>query len=259
MTEITEDQNSGNDRTEIELFGFPTSPYTMKVAGYLEYKQLNYRFTGVNPINYREVRFANVRQVPILKIGEDWRADSDDIAPWLDDRYRHRPLLPDDIDSQTTIMDIHSWINQSVIPAMFRLSVDWPSISTGLSNGWKLARSVHRTAAIPLWCRILWPLLVRKAGFVNVIVNTLDRTEPLGASQQRLVNEFAERLGSGPFLGGQSQPSLADITLYPLVIFGHELGLRHDIPWLESPTAQAWVQAMAPHFKQAPYLVPPTS
>ena len=256
MSDITEKYSSGIEHNDIELFGFPTSPYTMKVAGYLEYKQLNYRFTGVNPISYREVRFSDVRQVPILKIGEDWLADSDDIALWLDDVFPQRPLLPYSTNTKSTILDINSWINHAVIPCMFRLSVDWPSIGSGLSNGWKLGNSVHRTARIPFWCRLLWPLLVQRAGFVNNIVNTLDRSEPLIDLQQRLVHDFSEKLGNGPYLGSQTRPSLADVTLYPLVIFGHALGLRQDIPWREEPKVGAWTEQMTPFFRQTPYLVP---
>ena len=83
-TQQQQRQNHTTAHSAIELYGFPTSPYTMKVAGYLCYKNLNFQFIGVNPASFQEVAFSNVQQVPILKIGDEWRGDSDRIALWLE-------------------------------------------------------------------------------------------------------------------------------------------------------------------------------
>ncbi len=239
---------------EIELYGFPTSPYTLKVVGYLGYKKLHYRFRGVSPINYREINFTKLRRVPVLRIGSEWREDSDHIGLWIDEKFPETALLPGSAETNAPLLEINSWVNQSVIPTMFRLSVDWPSISTGLTNGWKLANAVHQSSNIPLWCRLMWPILVRKAGFVSRIVQTLDRTTPLHSYQKLLIVEFAEKLGDGPFLGGRSQPSLPDVSLYPLVLFGPRLGIRHDIPWLEDSLVRTWISQMDSYFTESPAL-----
>ena len=80
--------------SKIELFGFPTSPYVLKVAAYLGFKHLEYEFIGVNPLNYQELSFAKVRQVPVIRSGDEWCFDSDQIALWLEQRFPERPLLP---------------------------------------------------------------------------------------------------------------------------------------------------------------------
>ncbi len=241
-----------NNTIDITLYGFPTSPYVLKVAGCLGFKQLDFQFVGVSPINYRQIAFTGTRQVPVLKVGDDWRSDSDDIALWLEELFPERPLLPEQPEMKSRVEELTTWVNRAVIPGMFRLSVDWPSAFTGLTNGWKLASAVNRSTDLPFWVRALWPVLVRKAGFVNRIVESLDGDEPLDAFQQRLLRDFTRRLGDGPFLGGMSEPSLADVSLYPLVLFGEHLGLRRDTPWLTSPEVRHWVDLMNTHFDQPP-------
>ena len=137
---------------------------------------------------------------------------------------------------------------------MFRLSVDWPSTTVGLTNGWKLANPVHHSNELPVWCRVLWPVLVRKAGFVNRIIKPLDRSEPLETLQLRLIDEFCEFLASGPFLGEREEPSLADISLYPLTIFGNRMLLKHDTPWSDNKAVIEWGEKMKPYFDRVPYL-----
>lgn len=255
MSASDQQRECGENSANIELFGFPTSPYTIKVAGCLGFKQLGYQFTGVNPITYREIAFTGFRQVPVLQIGDECREDSDNIARWLDESFSHRPLLPESNFQQEKVLAINDWINGSVIPCMFRLSVDWPSFAIGISNGWKLAAAVHRSAAIPWWCRCLWPVLVKKAGFVNRIVDTLDRKESLANAQQRLIAEFTEKLEEGPFLAGQSQPTLADVSLYPLIQFGQQLNLKGDAPWHTVREVQLWMDKVKPWFVQSPSLL----
>lgn len=251
----TEIDNEIAGQGRIELFGFPTSPYTLKVAGYLGLKGLNYRFIGVSPITYREVAFATRRQVPVLKVNDEWRQDSDDIGVWLDALFPDTPLLPSEPSRADVVHAINEWINHAVIPGMFRLSVDWPSLRTGLHNGWSLSRTVNKSTHLPLWVRLLWPVLVRKAGFIHKIVAPLDRSEPLPDFQQRLIQECVEHLAAGPFLGGEAEPTLADASLYPLVLFGGQLGLKGDTPWLESEPIRHWAARMESRLPLPPTLI----
>jgi len=77
----------------IELFVFPTSPYAMKVACYLAYQQRDYQAIGVSPISFEQVAFTGRRQVPVLKIGNEWKQDSHDIGLWLEEKFPGSQLL----------------------------------------------------------------------------------------------------------------------------------------------------------------------
>lgn len=236
----------------IKLYGFPTSPYVAKVAGYLVYKNLRYEFVGVNPLNFEQIMFTKQRQVPVLQIGSQWKKESDDIALWLDELFPKMPLLPENESDKAYILRLNNWVNHAVVPAMFRLIVDWPSIPIGLSNGWKLAQAVNHSVGIPRRVQLLWPVFVRKAGFIQRIIEPLDRSETLEHFQQRILNDFVENVGGGPFLGGRPEPSLADVSLYPLVLMGADLELRGDIPWASRPEVKAWLSWMNKFFQHPP-------
>ena len=62
--------------TNVTLYGYPTSPYVTKVACYLKYKKIPFHFEAVNPITAKEIKFTSQRQIPVLKIGDEWRKDS---------------------------------------------------------------------------------------------------------------------------------------------------------------------------------------
>ena len=139
---------------------------------------------------------------------------------------------------------------------MFRLIVDWQSTRNGIYNGIRLGKAVHKSANLPMWVRYLWPILIRRAKFIHRIIAHTDRAEPVAVMQKRLINEFVGHLKNGPYLGGLPQPTLADASAFPLVIFGHEIGLRGDIPWLEDEVVLAWVQRTRTCFLETPCLVP---
>ncbi len=243
---------AGEGLGPIKLYGFPTSPYVLKVAGYLGFKHLSYEFVGVNPVNFEQIAFSNQRQVPVLQIEDEWKNDSDNIAVWLDELFPQRPLLPVADSCNAEVQTLNDWVNHTVVPGMFRLTVDWPSIAIGFSNGWTLASVVNRSVSIPKWVQLLWPVLVRKASFIKRIVEPLDKTETLEHYQQRVLGEFTDLRGGGQFLGGRDEPSLADVSLYPLVLLGGVLGLKGDTPWNDSSDVVEWKERMSEHFRESP-------
>lgn len=239
----------------IELFVFPTSPYAMKVGCYLAYMELDYQRVGVSPISFKQVKFTGKRQVPVMRIADEWKLDSQAIGIWLEDRFPGSSLLGISEIERTNILLLDKWVNEQLIPAMFRIVVDWPSIVIGLSNGWKLARAVNHLTPMPLWVRLMWPVLLRKARFITSMMSNLDRSISLKDFQNKLVLDFAEQLNGGPFLGGRDQPSMADLSAFPIIVFPYRFGLRGDADWLENTQIMCWIDAMRPHLPENPFLV----
>ena len=101
------------------LYTYPTSPYGMKVGCYLKYKQLEYKFVPVNPVTNRQIRFTRQRQVPVLKIGDEWRKESSDLGIWLHELFPERPLLGQNEAQKHRIIEIDQWISHSFIPSVF--------------------------------------------------------------------------------------------------------------------------------------------
>jgi len=95
----------------VKLYSFPTSPYGWKVGCYLAYKQLDYEFIGVSPITYKQIAFANKKQVPVLSIGEKWMFESSDIGIWLDETFPEKPLLGKSEAEKEVILSLDKWVS----------------------------------------------------------------------------------------------------------------------------------------------------
>jgi len=70
----------------------------------------------------------------------------------------------------------------------------------------------------------------------------LDTSIPLKRAQQNTVDQFIGHLKGGPFLGGMTEPSLADLSAYPIIVFPHRLGVLGDANWSNHPEVKAWAK-----------------
>lgn len=241
---------------KITLYGYPTSPYVMKVACFLNYKQLPYRYVPVNPVNPKEIKFTEQKQVPVLSIGDEWRKDSTDIGIWLNERFSHRNILGHSDEATNNILAIDRWVSEQLIVGKFRHAIEWENSWDSIRNGWKLARAVSDATPLPKYVRFIWPFAVRKAKFIVDMVNELDLNESIADMRQRLCDEFVIHLADGPFLGGESSISLADLSAYPTIVSGHLMGMHADSSMLRNEAIIAWCRRVQKELPQNPLLVP---
>lgn len=100
----------------LELYQFELSHYSEKVRLILDYKQLEYRPIEVTPgVGQIELmQKSGSRQVPVLKDGSTYVADSTEIALYLERKYPERPILPADplAKGQTLLME--EWADTSI-------------------------------------------------------------------------------------------------------------------------------------------------
>ena len=62
--------------SKITLYGYATSPYVRKTAAFLYYKRLDFDHVPVNPTDpAATIGFTGKTQVPVLKIGDEWKLD----------------------------------------------------------------------------------------------------------------------------------------------------------------------------------------
>ncbi|MGF1604884.1 MAG: glutathione S-transferase family protein [Rhodothalassiaceae bacterium] len=240
----------------IRLYGYATSPYVMKVVCYLKFKGLDYQFVPVRPKTNEQIRFTGQKKVPVLQIGEEWRTESSDLGWWLDELAPEPPMDGEDEVDAFKIRDIDAWVSDMLIPSRFREAVDWEDTPTALKTGWRLASIVHAGTPLPLHWRLLWPLAVRQAPFIQEMVNDLSRSEPVATMRRRLMDEFEAHLGEGPYLGARKRPSLADLSAYPVLISGWLMGLGRSFAWLERPAILAWMERVQSHLPANPLACP---
>lgn len=241
--------------SHIQLFTYPTSPFAQKVGCYLKFKQLDFKLVGVNPITNEQIKFTRQRQVPVLQIGDEWRKESSDIGLWLEERYPEHPMLPSDVSGRDHILEIDKWVSESLIPSVFRNAYEWQNTYYSITNGWKLSRAVSHLTPLPRVARVLWPFGVKRAPFIVNMVEQLDLTEPMQDMLARLQTELVQHLDNGKYLGGQSKPTMADLSAFPIVVNGYMMGMKAKHFMLDRSEIQAWAERVSSHLPANPLLV----
>ncbi len=243
--------------TDIKLYGYATSPFVRKVAACLYYKNLSFEHVPVNPVDPKAtIGFTGKTQVPVLKIGDQWKTDSTPIAIWLDALYPEKPLLPQAPKARAEILAIDAWMNESFFPSYFRAAVDGPKNLAAKHMGWRLAAIVSAHTPLPEHIRHRWPDLLGFAPFIQRMVEPLDREESLKDMNMRIGMEMLGHLGDGPFMGGAKTPGLVDFALFPQLVFPYMVGLSDKIPTDAVPALKTWTRNVAAQIPKNPVLVP---
>jgi glutathione S-transferase len=232
------------------------SPYAAKVHCFLLYKKLDFECFYISPFRV-EQDLPIGKQIPVLCVDKEHRADSTPIGLWLDELFPNAPmLLPKDLTERESLLQIDDWISQNMIPASFR---SYPGAGIDrILNGWKLSYVMGKTArgGIPLPMRIAWPLLITRVGFVRRMIEQADDGLPVRKSKLKLYDEFVARLDGGPFLAGRAAPSLPDFSAYPQFALYYQVGFRGGDDILGSPEIMTWLARMRYYVSGRPPMLP---
>lgn len=100
----------------LELYQFELSQYSEKVRFILDFKGLDYRKIEVTPGmgQVELLQKSGSRQVPVLKDGSTYIADSTEIAFYLDRKYPEKPILPEDPLARGQCLLIEEWADESI-------------------------------------------------------------------------------------------------------------------------------------------------
>ena len=100
----------------LELYQFELSQYSEKVRLILDYKQLEYRKIEVTPgVGQIELmQKSGSREVPVLKDGSTYVADSTEIAMYLERKYPERPIIPTDPLAKGQCLLMEEWADTSI-------------------------------------------------------------------------------------------------------------------------------------------------
>lgn len=239
---------------QVTLYGYPTSPYVLKVKCFLDYKKIPFHWEPVRPVKNESIKFTGQKKVPVLKIGDEWRTNSTDLGIWLDELYREHPILGSDDIERETILENDKWVSEALIAGRFREALDSDRPVAHTLNGWRLAAIVNDATPIPLHWRILWPAALKKAPFIKEIVDMLDREEPIADMRIRHAREMVARLKGGPFLGARKEPSLADLSAFATLAFTYCAGFRGDFAVEREPAIMDWAKRMSTYLPENPFL-----
>ena len=228
------------------------SPYALKLKSYLLYKQLDFDIKYVNPL---KPRLPVGRTVPVMCVDEDCRNESSELGVWLDELYPNsKPLLFGD---KQGILDADDWVTTRLIPAFFRVLLGHrESVISLVRNRWRASYALHTTVegGVPLLFRVIHLLKIHKAPFIARLIESTDETLTNDQLRRQLTIEFEQQLAGGPFMDGRDQPTLADLSAYPLVVLPF-IQLGKPL-FLQSPTIDEWVIRMQKNIPNHSQLLP---
>ncbi|HLP90571.1 MAG TPA: glutathione S-transferase family protein [Nostocaceae cyanobacterium] len=211
----------------LELYQWELSQYSEKVRLILDYKGLEYRKIEVTPgIGQLELfRLTGQKQVPVLKDGSRYIADSTEIAKYLDSEYPDRPLIPTEAKKRALTLLIEDWADESMgikgRKALFAAIAQDPNFRKSLLPN--STPDVFRTAleGVP---SDLFTVLGLGVGFSPEVVSAAI------ASLKQDIEILTQLLRDNPYLTGD-EPTLADLTVASLSI----LLKFPDGPYLDLP------------------------
>ena len=242
----------------VRLYVYATSPYANKVSCYLHFKGIPFETIHVDPLKRREIRFTRQPLIPVLQLDEQWRTESSEIGLWLEERFPEKPMLPADAQRRERVLEIDDWISHSVIPMFFRnlVEVDWLHLPTWLANRYRYALGLHRARKLPLPLLALYPLAAKMTPFVRAHASRTPQDRSLKQLKGEVFEQVERMLDGGPFFAGEPEPTMADLSFYPLMAMPHCLNLKGDRLYERPAFIREWVERMAPRLPVNPLLVP---
>ena len=238
---------------KVKLFGYATSPYVRKTACFLYYKGIDFSHVPVNPIKPKAtIGQTNGTQVPVLEVDGEWKRESSDHAFWLDELFPEKPLYP--LEHRAKIDEIDRWISDTFLISLFRRAIDGNITTQFLRRAWRLAALVSADTPLPWPVRLIWPVGLRKAPFIQHMGQHMDLTESHEDMQIRILSELVEHIGEGPYMGGLNQPTMLDFAVFPQLVFNYMFGLEEELSAAKHPVIKGWLKRVSQHLPNNPAL-----
>lgn len=111
----------------VSLYGHWTCPFVTRVAFALAQRGIRYDVVDVPPSAVRGrdfelpaefVEHSPRLEIPMLRVGDEFRVDSIPLLEWLEEKIAPEPLLPKDVDAREHVRARVAWIDQNAFRAM---------------------------------------------------------------------------------------------------------------------------------------------
>ena len=166
----------------VTLFGHWICPYSVRVSFALAERGIIHDVVDVPPTAVRPpgylvpaefVEHSSKGEIPMVRIGSDYRADSLPILEWLEDRVAGRALLPPGPAPRAEVLELARWIDATLFPPMIgiyygtrpdRIAASSTALAAGLvalgsrlgASAWLVGTgpTLAEAAVVPLYVRI---------------------------------------------------------------------------------------------------------
>jgi len=111
----------------VALFGHWTCPFSTRVEFALAQRGIDFEMVDVPPSAVRPKEFVVPQEfldhsprleVPMVRVGDDYLADSIPVLEWLEERLDDEPLLPSEPADRALVRERVAWIDQNVFRPM---------------------------------------------------------------------------------------------------------------------------------------------
>lgn len=230
---------------KIRLYTFANSPFGAKVYWALVFKRAKFDMTYVNPLTTKEIAFSKQSIVPVLKIGEKWLQDSRENCLWLEELYPTRPFFGSTTAQQEAVMKADQWVTDNITALHFFSCIDKRGGQVTKRNALRMANVIlPTTQSLPGWFKkaviLVWPLLLRTAGFVRRAANMLDTKKDIKVLHAQVLQSFEDRVSETGFLAGTEHLSFADIAAFAEVAFCSTYEFEGTLNITSSTAVSAW-------------------
>jgi glutathione S-transferase len=113
--------------SSVSLYGHWICPFATRVAFALAERGIVHDLVEVPPSAVRPkdfvlpdefVEHSPRLEIPMVRVGEEFRADSIPILEWLEAQLERQPLLPEGADARALVRDRMAWLDRQVFRAM---------------------------------------------------------------------------------------------------------------------------------------------
>lgn len=232
----------------VTLYNFAMSPFGIKVHAFLLFKRVNFHVNYLNPITFKQEIPAG-KQLPVVQVGSQSKADSTPIGLWLDEMFPDQPLLlPKEEPERQQLLAIDDWVTQRLIPITFRIPQEPGFNLSRIRNGWRLAHVMNQTCngGLPKLLELAWPLVVSSQPFLKHMLAMAEPHKSIAVVKETMYGEFREHLAGGPFFGGRDTPSLPDLAAYPQFLIPWLVGMDDAEYFLEYSEIVSWLKRVQP-------------
>ena len=226
----------------VELLTYAMSPFGMKVYWALVFKGVPFSITYVNPVNRNQIEFTGQRFVPVLKVGDDWLADSGPICQWLEELFPDPGFAGTTDAERQAVLDADEWVTDNVIGLNFRQLLDPEKPFAAYLNARKLARIMYQTSGgIPRIAEFFWLFGLRSQGFVQGGA-AADQSKTTAEVRQGIIAGLEERLSGTGYIAGTAGLSYADLSAFAQLAAAVDIDREGTIRPDASPIIKDWFE-----------------
>jgi len=112
---------------EVTVYGHWICPFATRVEFALAQRAIAHDQVNVPPTAARPKGFvvpdefvahSPKLEIPLVRIGREWLADSIPILEWMESRFDENPLLPDTEPERALVRDRMRWVDEHLFPSM---------------------------------------------------------------------------------------------------------------------------------------------